>query len=105
MSRATERLLNLVLIAACMGAGSSTEPDLANQGRNAVKSVTVSPDTMALALGEIGRATCAPKGLHDAPLTTVCSWRVVDTTIAKATSGSQASSITARKVGRTLVIA
>ncbi len=64
-----------------------------------VATVTVAPDTMTLWKGDVGRATCVPRNKSGAPLTNGCTWVSSDTTVAKPTSGTQATSVTARKAG------
>ncbi len=74
-------------------------------GAMAVVSVTIAPDTMTLWRGDVGRATCVPRNKSGAPLTNTCTWVSSDTTVAKPTSGTQTTSITARKVGAVTITA
>jgi hypothetical protein len=70
-----------------------------------VAHVVVSPDSMTLIPGEIGKATCTPSNKSWTVLTNPCTWTAKDTTVAKPSSGGQNSGVTARKVGQTLVVA
>lgn len=92
------------LLLACIADPSVSGGASVNQG---VTSVVISPDSMTLNVGDIGRATCTPKH-QSTPLANVCTWRVVpivDTAVAKPTSNSQYSNITAKKIGRAKVVA
>lgn len=69
-----------------------------------VAAVSVTPDSMTLYVGDIGAATCSPRNQAGTPLANACAWTSSDTTVAQPTTGSQASSITARKKGSVRVL-
>ena len=96
-------VLVLAALLACTAATAPTSRDAT--GAQAVRTVTISPDSLPLYVGDVGRATCAPRNKAGTLLTNPCTWRTLDTTIAKATTGSQSTSVTARTVGVTTLIA
>jgi hypothetical protein len=85
-------------------APASAAPILATASA-VVRSVRIAPDTLWLNVGDQGKASCLVTGNNGTPLATFCSWRTGDTTIAKATSGTQASTVTAKKAGKTRLFA
>ncbi|MBA2432223.1 MAG: hypothetical protein H0V56_08920, partial [Chthoniobacterales bacterium] len=79
--------------------------NLAAKGSRAVETVTVTPDTLRLEVGDVGRLTCAPRNGFGSLLTNTCSWTSKNTVIATTTSSSQNVSVTARANGTTFVTA
>jgi hypothetical protein len=74
-----------------------------------VQSVDVSPDSLVLDIGDQGLVACRVynrPGKTGSLLTNACNWKSWDTTVvAVVSSGAQSATVTARKVGKTWVVA
>ncbi len=95
--------LTLIVATVVACGGAVLEPSLG--GVSAVARVDVSPDPLPLQVGDVGRLTCTPRNSFGTVLTNACSWVSRDTSIVRVTSGSQTSSVTARKLGAVWVVA
>lgn len=99
-------LAALAIIAAfdCAKASDALAPEFAN--RRVPTDLILTPDSLTLNVGETGRVTCSPINNKGAPLTNTCAWVSRDTTVAKVPSTkTQTVGVTARKAGKTWVVA